>query len=142
MVRALILFQMVKSVVDKVFPFEHGPLIVTTGPDRLQMSSPHKPRRRNKKVPPGSSSNLQQSTPAAAPKGHAQEPQFPLAAFLWSARNGTSQWVILPLILMIAGLFRWALGFWGYSGRWLTTHATRDVLTLTRFSVTPNARRP
>lgn len=43
-------------------------------------------------------------------------PTFPLAAFLWPARGSVSQWEILPLILMVAGLFRWAAGFWGYSG--------------------------
>lgn len=44
-------------------------------------------------------------------------PAFPLAAFLWPARGTTSQWVILPLILMIVGLFRWTTGLWGYSGQ-------------------------
>ncbi|KAB5579979.1 ALG6, ALG8 glycosyltransferase family-domain-containing protein, partial [Coniochaeta sp. 2T2.1] len=43
-------------------------------------------------------------------------PTFPLAAFLWPARGSVSQWEILPLILMVVGLFRWAAGFWGYSG--------------------------
>lgn len=43
-------------------------------------------------------------------------PTFPLSAFLWPARGSVSQWEILPLILMVAGLFRWAAGFWGYSG--------------------------
>jgi hypothetical protein len=27
-----------------------------------------------------------------------------------------SQWEVLPLILMVVGLFRWAAGLWGYSG--------------------------
>lgn len=43
-------------------------------------------------------------------------PSFPLAAFLWPARGSVSQWVVLPLILMVVGLFRWAAGLWGYSG--------------------------
>ncbi|KFA62788.1 hypothetical protein S40285_03822 [Stachybotrys chlorohalonatus IBT 40285] len=43
-------------------------------------------------------------------------PTFPLAAFLWPARSSSSQWEVLPLILMIVGLFRWAAGLWGYSG--------------------------
>ncbi|KAL1960708.1 hypothetical protein VTO42DRAFT_6538 [Malbranchea cinnamomea] len=43
-------------------------------------------------------------------------PAFPLAAFLWPARGGFSQWLILPLILMAVGLFRWATSLWGYSG--------------------------
>ena len=43
-------------------------------------------------------------------------PEFPLVAFLWPARGTTSQWILLPLILMIVGLFRWSVGLWGYSG--------------------------
>ncbi|KAE8157170.1 glycosyl transferase [Aspergillus tamarii] len=43
-------------------------------------------------------------------------PAFPLASFLWAARAGVSQWLILPLILMVVGLFRWAVSLWGYSG--------------------------
>ncbi|KAL8836100.1 MAG: hypothetical protein Q9170_003048 [Blastenia crenularia] len=30
--------------------------------------------------------------------------------------RSTSQWIILPLILMAVGLFKWVTGFWGYSG--------------------------
>ncbi|KAJ5624311.1 CAZyme family GT57 [Penicillium lagena] len=45
-----------------------------------------------------------------------QEPAFPLVSFLWAARAGVSQWLILPLTLMAVGLFRWAVGLWGYSG--------------------------
>ncbi len=43
-------------------------------------------------------------------------PEFPLVAFLWPARNTTSQWILLPIILMVVGLFRWSVGLWGYSG--------------------------
>lgn len=43
-------------------------------------------------------------------------PAFPLVSFLWPARGGVSQWLVLPLILMVVGLFRWAVGLWGYSG--------------------------
>lgn len=43
-------------------------------------------------------------------------PEFPLVAFIWPARGTTSQWILLPVILMIVGLFRWAIGLWGYSG--------------------------
>ncbi len=49
-------------------------------------------------------------------EGLAPAPAFPLAAFLWPARGSVSQWELLPLILMAAGLFRWATGLWGYSG--------------------------
>ncbi|KIV99534.1 uncharacterized protein PV09_08836 [Verruconis gallopava] len=44
-----------------------------------------------------------------------QQPGFPLVAFLWPAK-GASQWIVLPCVLMVAALFRWATGFWGYSG--------------------------
>lgn len=47
-----------------------------------------------------------------------RSPAFPLVSFLWSARAGVSQWLILPLILMAVGLFRWAVSLWGYSGAW------------------------
>ncbi|KAL5002420.1 ALG6, ALG8 glycosyltransferase family-domain-containing protein [Aspergillus recurvatus] len=43
-------------------------------------------------------------------------PAFPLVSFLWGARAGVSQWLVLPLILMTVGLFRWAVSLWGYSG--------------------------
>lgn len=43
-------------------------------------------------------------------------PEFPLVAFLWPARGTTSQWILIPIILMIVGLFRWSVGLWGYSG--------------------------
>ncbi|PYH47862.1 dolichyl-P-Glc:Man(9)GlcNAc(2)-PP-dolichol alpha-1,3-glucosyltransferase ALG6 [Aspergillus saccharolyticus JOP 1030-1] len=43
-------------------------------------------------------------------------PAFPLVSFLWSARAGVSQWLVLPLVLMAVGLFRWAVSLWGYSG--------------------------
>ncbi|PGH36514.1 alpha-1,3-glucosyltransferase [[Emmonsia] crescens] len=44
-------------------------------------------------------------------------PAFPLVSFLWPARAGISQWVVLPLILMVVGLFRWSASLWGYSGQ-------------------------
>ncbi|RDW86299.1 dolichyl-P-Glc:Man(9)GlcNAc(2)-PP-dolichol alpha-1,3-glucosyltransferase ALG6 [Aspergillus mulundensis] len=43
-------------------------------------------------------------------------PAFPLVSFLWGARAGVSQWLVLPLVLMTVGLFRWAVSLWGYSG--------------------------
>lgn len=51
------------------------------------------------------------------PEALVRTPSFPLAAFLWPARTSVSQWEVLPLILMAAGLFRWAAGLWGYSGQ-------------------------
>ncbi|EXJ88741.1 alpha-1,3-glucosyltransferase [Capronia coronata CBS 617.96] len=47
---------------------------------------------------------------------NAATPEFPLVAFLWPARGTTSQWILLPLILMTAAIFRWSVGLWGYSG--------------------------
>lgn len=44
------------------------------------------------------------------------EPEFNLVAFLLPARGTVSQWVLITLILLFTGLFRWAVGFWGYSG--------------------------
>lgn len=49
-------------------------------------------------------------------------PAFPLVAFLWPARTAVSQWLILPMILMVVGLFRWAVGLWGYSGWFFTVY--------------------
>ncbi|KAI1659736.1 glycosyltransferase family 57 protein [Daldinia decipiens] len=71
--------------------------------------SPHKPRRKPKKT-------HFETTVNAKPEALIRTPSFPLAAFLWPARSCLSQWEVLPLILMIVGLFRWAAGLWGYSG--------------------------
>ncbi|KAL1879932.1 hypothetical protein VTK73DRAFT_6628 [Phialemonium thermophilum] len=72
--------------------------------------SPHKPRRKAKKPNNGSDNLLPRPGPLV------RTPAFPLAAFLWPARGSISQWELLPLILMVVGLFRWAAGLWGYSG--------------------------
>ncbi|KAI0136723.1 glycosyltransferase family 57 protein [Xylariales sp. AK1849] len=68
----------------------------------------HKPRRKAKK--PGTFESF------AKPEALVRAPSFPLAAFLWPAKSSLSQWEIIPLILMVVGLFRWAAGLWGYSG--------------------------
>lgn len=47
----------------------------------------------------------------------AQKPAFPLEAFYWPSRKGVSQWTVLPLTLMVAGILRWATSLWGYSGQ-------------------------
>ncbi|KAI0199132.1 glycosyltransferase family 57 protein [Astrocystis sublimbata] len=72
------------------------------------MASPHKPRRKTKKTAHFDSS--------VKPEALVRAPSFPLEAMLWPARTTLSQWETLPLILMAAGLFRWAAGLWGYSG--------------------------
>ncbi|KAJ8123430.1 hypothetical protein ONZ43_g622 [Nemania bipapillata] len=74
------------------------------------MSSPHKPRRKTKKT-----AHFDASVKPEA-EALVRSPTFPLEAILWPARSSLSQWEILPLVLMAAGLFRWAAGLWGYSG--------------------------
>ncbi|KAI8957873.1 glycosyltransferase family 57 protein [Daldinia sp. FL1419] len=71
--------------------------------------APHKPRRKAKKAHFDTTVNVK-------PEALIRTPSFPLAAFLWPARSSLSQWEVLPLILMVVGLFRWAAGLWGYSG--------------------------
>ncbi|KAF4548970.1 ALG6/ALG8 glycosyltransferase-like protein [Elsinoe fawcettii] len=73
----------------------------------------HTPRRKRR----SSSLPLNSDNGALIQDGAAQLPAFPLAAFLLPAKGTVSQWLSVPLILMAVGLFRWALGFWGYSGR-------------------------
>jgi alpha-1,3-glucosyltransferase len=56
--------------------------------------------------------------PRKKPRQHIafSSPEFPLVAFLWPVRTNASQWLVLPLVLTAAALFRWAVGFWPYSG--------------------------
>ena len=88
---------------------------------------PYKPgEKKNGDIAPTTSSNeLGRLDKKSAP----QSPAFPLVAFFWPARKSTSQWVILPLVLMIVGLFRWCAGLWGYSGTHppFTCCSTADV---------------
>lgn len=58
-------------------------------------------------------------------------PAFPLVSFLWGARAGVSQWLVLPLILLAAGLFRWAVSLWGYSGKLIIEKQTLVLEFLT-----------
>lgn len=78
--------------------------------------SPHKPRRKPKKAGIGFDKVVRTEALVRAPA-------FPLAAFMWPARSSSSQWEVVPLVLMVAGLFRWAAGFWGYSGQEFSTCA-------------------
>jgi alpha-1,3-glucosyltransferase len=73
--------------------------------------APHKPRRK-----PKNSDNDIDKPVRVRSEALVRTPSFPLAAFLWPARTSSSQWEVLPLILMVVGLFRWAAGLWGYSG--------------------------
>ncbi|KAI9876799.1 MAG: Glucosyltransferase-like protein [Pleopsidium flavum] len=76
-------------------------------------SSVHKSRRKKKAAV---SSITGHGTITVDTKTNEQRPAFPLVAFFWPARKATSQWVVLPLTLMVVGLFRWSAGLWGYSG--------------------------
>ncbi|KAI9719545.1 MAG: Glucosyltransferase-like protein [Chrysothrix sp. TS-e1954] len=82
---------------------------------RSSASPSHKPRKKPRqndavqKVPV-----LANGYQSKAVKSH--RPSFPLEALLWSTREGTSRWITLPLVLMVTGLYKWTLGFWGYSG--------------------------
>ncbi|EOD45639.1 putative glucosyltransferase protein [Neofusicoccum parvum UCRNP2] len=80
------------------------------------MSTPtHKPRKK-KKGDSGILANPRHGTVIVNPEDGIAKPAFPLVAFLWPAKGTVSQWVVLPLILIAVGLFRWATAFWGYSG--------------------------
>ncbi|OAP57132.1 hypothetical protein AYL99_07869 [Fonsecaea erecta] len=84
------------------------------------MSNPshsHRPRKKRKQPPALIRSNTVTDIVKIDPDDEcAITPEFPLVAFLWPARGTTSQWILLPLILMIVGLFRWSVGLWDYSG--------------------------
>lgn len=81
------------------------------------MASPqgHRPRRR-RKIEDGSLAHVTHGTLDLDQSSHSRKPAFPLVAFLWPAKGVVSQWVTIPVILMIVGLFRWTTGLWGYSG--------------------------
>lgn len=76
--------------------------------------SPYKARKRTKGDSPPTLSSNELARPDK--KAGVQSPAFPLVAFFWPAKKDTSQWMILPLVLMVVGLFRWCAGLWGYSG--------------------------
>ncbi|KAH7124160.1 ALG6, ALG8 glycosyltransferase family-domain-containing protein [Dendryphion nanum] len=79
------------------------------------MASAHKPRRR-RKIEEGSLAHVTHGTLDFDLSTNTRKPAFPLVAFLWPAKGTVSQWVTIPLILMVVGLFRWTTGLWGYSG--------------------------
>ena len=71
----------------------------------------------NKKKDKGESRALESRRSTAVSSYVKKEPQFPLAAFLFPFRHETSAWKAMPIILMVALLFRAGVGFyWGYSG--------------------------
>ncbi|TKA22327.1 hypothetical protein B0A50_08052 [Salinomyces thailandicus] len=76
----------------------------------------HRPRRKPK--PTTLSLNGTITTTTSTTTNNRQEtPAFPLVAFFWPAKaSNTSPWIILPSILLITFLFRWATSLWPYSG--------------------------
>ncbi|GAB7328236.1 hypothetical protein MBLNU13_g00254t1 [Cladosporium sp. NU13] len=79
------------------------------------MTPSHRPRRKRKASQLVSASS--NGTVLLDATTQREKPAFPLAAFFWPIKGTpVSQWVILPLILMAIGLFRWVTGFWQYSG--------------------------
>ncbi|EEQ85308.1 hypothetical protein RJZ56_001305 [Blastomyces dermatitidis] len=78
-------------------------------------SPSHRPRKKRRLLSTAAPhSNVDLITNADSSK---PSPAFPIVSFLWPARAGVSQWVVLPLILMVVGLFRWSVSLWGYSGQ-------------------------
>ncbi|PGH08051.1 alpha-1,3-glucosyltransferase [Blastomyces parvus] len=78
-------------------------------------SPSHRPRKKRRLLSTAAPhSNVDLISNAASSK---PSPAFPIVSFLWPARAGVSQWVVLPLILMVVGLFRWSVSLWGYSGQ-------------------------
>jgi alpha-1,3-glucosyltransferase len=79
------------------------------------MASGYKPRRR-RKIEEGSLAHVTHGTLDQDQFSHARKPAFPLVAFLWPAKGVVSQWITIPVIHKVVGLFRWTTGLWGYSG--------------------------
>lgn len=103
------------------------------------LESPHKSRK--KKKGPSQSVKASEDTVITSDKGQTQVPAFPLVAFLWPARTSTSQWILLPVTLMVVGLFRWTVGFWGYSGKTFIDFSIPSPLTLPRLQYSTYAWR-
>jgi alpha-1,3-glucosyltransferase len=79
-------------------------------------ASSHRPRKKRKQAPVLTRSATITDIVKFTSEDNTVAPEFPLVAFLWPTRGTTSQWILLPLILMVVGLFRWSLGLWGHSG--------------------------
>lgn len=89
----------------------------------MNSTASHKPRakgRRPKSTPLGLEESIDLST-------NTPRPAFPLAALLWPARRVNSDWIVLTLILMVVGLFRWTIGLWSYSGESMLLGVLLDV---------------
>ncbi|KAK5446345.1 Glucosyltransferase-like protein [Exophiala xenobiotica] len=79
-------------------------------------ASSHRPRKKRKQAPALTRSATITDIVKFTSEDNTVAPEFPLVAFLWPSRGTTSQWILLPLILMVVGLFRWSVGLWGHSG--------------------------
>jgi alpha-1,3-glucosyltransferase len=98
----------------------------------------HKPRKKKKTLSGIQQTDTNADIVSIDEHSNAVKPAFPLVAFLWPARGTTSQWVLIPLILMIVGLFRWTVGLWGYSGKLLIDNLG-TLLRIARFWEAANA---
>lgn len=78
------------------------------------MSASHKSRKKRKDFKPLTRTPTTTDIVSVDERSNVS-PEFPLVAFLLPARSA-SQWIVLPLILIFTALFRWVVGFWGYSG--------------------------
>lgn len=78
-------------------------------------STPSSHRPRKKRRPEASAANGTTITDSLT---NTARPAFPLVAFFWPVKSANiSQWITLPVILMIAFLFRWTTALWPYSGQ-------------------------
>lgn len=77
------------------------------------MAPTHRPRKKRKELISSSSSN---GTVDQDWETKRDKPAFPLVAFFWPVKGALSQWITVPVILMVAGLFRWTTAIWPYSG--------------------------
>jgi len=64
---------------------------------------------------PGSSHKPRRKPHHRSAANHASPP-FPLAAYFWPIKGTSSEWLAVPVILMLCALFRWVVGLWTYSG--------------------------
>ncbi|USW47747.1 Putative glycosyl transferase, ALG6/ALG8 [Septoria linicola] len=80
--------------------------------------APHPPSHRSRKKRKNDlvSSSSSNGTVTQDRQSKHEKPTFPLVAFFWPVKGTLSQWVALPCILMIVGLFRWCTAIWPYSG--------------------------
>ena len=84
--------------------------------EALEMPPAGSPRKSRKKPTSAQTNSARNDAVITDPQTGVLAPAFPLASFLWPARKSTSQWLVLPLVLMAVGLYRWCAGLWGYSG--------------------------